>query len=384
MRATDLPPEAIALIVAGFCAKLGVVPLHLWLPLAHAAAPAPASAVLSGAMIKAGLFGLITLLPFGTSALPVTGDALVLAGVVSIGLAAAIGVTQRNPKAVLAYSSIGQMGLAAVALGVALGAPQAWPVILPALLFFAAHHALTKGALFLGVGALAGAPGNAARRAILVALAFGAAALAAAPFTAGALAKAGLKYGVEAAGPADLPLTALTLSSFATTLLMARFLVLMARHTTTGPSLALPWLGLAAAGLALPFSWNAMTGQVLTGPGPVIEAGLPIAGALILALVAARALRLLGVVVRTVPPGEVLALFEREPPSQVIMNSPARPKRPLKFSVRNACPLPSLPRSWQAGATATVAALVTMVVLELSYQPRETTQRVPDPAGLPP
>jgi multicomponent Na+:H+ antiporter subunit D len=58
-------PVAIALLVAGFGIKAGLVPLHVWLPLAHPAAPVPASAVLSGAIVKAGLFGLIVFLPDG-------------------------------------------------------------------------------------------------------------------------------------------------------------------------------------------------------------------------------------------------------------------------------------------------------------------------------
>ena len=53
----------LALLIAGFGLKIGLVPLHVWLPLAHPAAPMPASAVLSGAIIKAGVIGLIRFLP---------------------------------------------------------------------------------------------------------------------------------------------------------------------------------------------------------------------------------------------------------------------------------------------------------------------------------
>ena len=62
----------IGLLLAGFGLKAGLVPLHVWLPLAHPAAPMPASAVLSGAIIKAGIIGLIRFLPRG-GALPEWG-----------------------------------------------------------------------------------------------------------------------------------------------------------------------------------------------------------------------------------------------------------------------------------------------------------------------
>ena len=61
------------LLVIGFGIKLGVVPLHFWLPLAHPVAPTPASAVLSGAMIKAGLLGWMRFLPLGEVAMPKWG-----------------------------------------------------------------------------------------------------------------------------------------------------------------------------------------------------------------------------------------------------------------------------------------------------------------------
>jgi hypothetical protein len=75
----------------------------------------------------------------------------------AVGLAGAfcgvlVGLTQDNPKTVLAYSSISQMGLMLVALGTGLAWPQAWGAAAGALLLFSLHHALNKAALFLGVG----------------------------------------------------------------------------------------------------------------------------------------------------------------------------------------------------------------------------------------
>jgi NADH:ubiquinone oxidoreductase subunit 5 (subunit L)/multisubunit Na+/H+ antiporter MnhA subunit len=142
----------VGLLLAGFGIKLGVMPLHGWLPLAHPAAPTPASAVLSGAIIKTGLLGYLRMLPLGADALPGWSDVCVGVGLVTCVLAALIGMTQRNPKAVLAYSSVSQMGLVTVCLGAALAAPAAWSTVSTALLLWVVHHAVAKAALFLGVG----------------------------------------------------------------------------------------------------------------------------------------------------------------------------------------------------------------------------------------
>ena len=90
----------LALLVAGFGTKAGLVPMHLWMPLAHAAAPVPASSVLSGAVVKVGIIGLIRFLPL-SEALPDWGLVLTAAGFVTAFYAVAIGLTQRHPKAVL-------------------------------------------------------------------------------------------------------------------------------------------------------------------------------------------------------------------------------------------------------------------------------------------
>ncbi|SEM15434.1 complex I subunit 5 family protein [Halomonas daqiaonensis] len=144
------------LLWLGFGVKAGVIGLHFWLPLAHPVAPTPASAVLSGAMIKAGLVGWLFTLPLGESA---AGEAFVWLGrtMLVTGLVAAIGaalygVCQRHPKAVLAYSSISQMGMITALVAMGLVAPTLWPALSAAVVLFAAHHGLTKGALFLGVG----------------------------------------------------------------------------------------------------------------------------------------------------------------------------------------------------------------------------------------
>lgn len=145
-----------ALLWLGFGVKAGVVGLHMWLPLAHPVAPTPASAVLSGVMIKAGLLGWLMTLPLGHAE---AGEAFVMLGRVMLaaGLTAAIGAAlygacQAHPKAVLAYSSVSQMGMLMSLVAMGLIVPEQWPALLAAVVLFACHHGLTKGALFLGVG----------------------------------------------------------------------------------------------------------------------------------------------------------------------------------------------------------------------------------------
>ncbi|MFG6667094.1 proton-conducting transporter membrane subunit [Halomonas sp. HNIBRBA4712] len=142
------------LLWLGFGVKAGVIGLHVWLPLAHPVAPAPASAVLSGAMIKAGLLGWLSFLPLGAEALSpaftTLGEAMLVAGFAAAFGAALYGVAQAHPKAVLAYSSISQMGMLTVLVAMGLVNAEVWPLLLPGIVLFAGHHALAKGALFLG------------------------------------------------------------------------------------------------------------------------------------------------------------------------------------------------------------------------------------------
>lgn len=142
------------LLCLGLGVKAGVIGLHVWLPLAHPVAPAPASAVLSGAMIKAGLLGWIKVLPLGdelvSASLAQFGHFMLIAGLAAAFGAALYGVFQRHPKAILAYSSISQMGMMTTLVAMGLVAPEVWPLLWPGLVLFAAHHALAKGALFMG------------------------------------------------------------------------------------------------------------------------------------------------------------------------------------------------------------------------------------------
>jgi len=230
LASASTAPAIAGLILIGFGIKAGVVPLHVWLPLAHPAAPTPASAVLSGAMIKAGLLGWLRFLPMGEAALPAWGHLCLIVGLFTAFYGVVVGVTQRNAKAVLAYSSVSQMGLITLGLGGGLLVPAAWPAILSAVLVYAFHHGLSKGCLFLSVGVAPSAAGTGWQRRLLkLGLVIPALALAGAPLTIGAASKTALKYSL-AALPQEWTATLdvlLPVASVGTTLLMARCLYLI-------------------------------------------------------------------------------------------------------------------------------------------------------------
>lgn len=238
-------PWILGLVFAGFGIKAGAIPLHVWLPLAHPAAPTPASAVLSGAMIKAGLLGWMRFLPLGGHALPEWGALFIGAGLLAAFGAVGIGLTQRNVKTILAYSSISQMGLMTVGVGVALMLPDKFPQSMAAVTVYACHHGLTKGSLFLGAGLVQSVQRDSRHRAwVLAGMGVTALALAGLPMTGGFLAKGLLK---DVAGAAPQPwgglLSALLpVSAWASTLLMVRFLFLASRVSGSGGVSTGRWL----------------------------------------------------------------------------------------------------------------------------------------------
>lgn len=303
--AADSPERGLIVLCAllGFGVKAGALGLHVWLPLAHPEAPTPASAVLSGVMVKAGVVGLLAVLP--AAALPGAGHAVVVLGLCGALHGVAVGLTQRDPKAILAYSTVSQMGLLLVGVGAALSGPASRAAAAVALPLFALHHGLAKGALFLGTGVVRGAGRR--RPLALAALALPALALAAAPFTSGALAKGTLKALIAASGaggPAAMLL--LSLSSAGTLLLLAHLLRTLRLEPAApdahpaGAGEVLPFLGLVAAALALPF--------VAGSPGALVERALE--GAWPVALGAVAAFAFAGFPPWPVPPGDVLALYE--------------------------------------------------------------------------
>jgi formate hydrogenlyase subunit 3/multisubunit Na+/H+ antiporter MnhD subunit len=241
---------ALALLVLGFGLKIGLVPAHVWMPLAYTAAPIPAAAVLSGAAVKAGVIGFIRFLPLGT-AMPRWGEALAAAGMFSAFYGVLVGITQENPKTVLAYSSVSQMGLLAAALGMGLAAGDIAAALGSS--FSAAHHVLVKGALFLAIGVAAAAGPR--LWLVLIPAAVLALGLGGLPFTGGMLAKLAVKaqFGEGIVGALT------TLSAISSTLLMLHFLRRLMQTTRRDPATAAPsglvrpWLIMVFAAVAVPW-----------------------------------------------------------------------------------------------------------------------------------
>lgn len=260
------------LLWLGFGVKAGVIGLHSWLPLAHPVAPTPASAVLSGAMIKAGLVGWLSTLPLGLASADPSfrwlGLAMLWAGLAGAFAAALLGVVQRHPKTVLAYSSVSQMGLLAVLVSLGLLQPQHWPQVSVAVILFAAHHGLNKGALFLGVEVSRQPPAWPSWL-LWTAMALPALSLAGA-LGSGLAAKWAYKSALAAAGGKVLALW-LSLAGAGTTALMARTLWRQWRergdarlappgqHRQPFAAMPMAWMMTVLAGLSLPLwiGWQA-------------------------------------------------------------------------------------------------------------------------------
>ncbi|MBL8526505.1 MAG: hypothetical protein JNL68_02355 [Burkholderiales bacterium] len=281
----------LALLIVGFGIKAGLAPLHVWMPLAHSAAPVPASAVLSGAVVKVGIIGLIRFLPFDAP-LAAWGEPLAALGMFTALYAVAIGIAQTHPKAVLAYSSVSQMGVVVAVLGMGMAAGDAEAPMLAA--FYASHHVLVKGALFLVVGVVA-ATGAARVMPTLVLATVLAAGLGGLPLTGGALAKFAVKYPLGD----GLMGTLGVISAIGTTVLMLHFVVRLRASAVAEPPAAapaglfLPWLVMAMASIAVPWVlYYAAPLGVLPDPlAPkyLWEALWPVAIGAVLAAVLARA-----------------------------------------------------------------------------------------------
>ncbi|NLF40725.1 hypothetical protein GX586_14880 [bacterium] len=154
-----------ALALVGFGTKAGFVPLHVWLPEAHPAAPSHVSAVMSGVMIKTGIYGIVRLMT-QTAAPPLWwGWALVAIGAVSGVFGVFFALGQHDIKRLLAYHSVENIGIIALGLGLGLLGLGTGNALLAATgvagaLLHVANHALFKSLLFLGAGAVAHATGT--------------------------------------------------------------------------------------------------------------------------------------------------------------------------------------------------------------------------------
>ena len=140
---------AFIFMLVGYGTKMGLAPLHTWLPDAHSEAPSPVSALLSGALLNCAFLGILRVQQVCAAAgmAAFGGDLLVLFGLLSMGLAGVFILRQTDYKRMLAYSSVEHMGI--LALGVGLGG-----IGLFGSLLHAVNHSVVKAMLFLTAGNL--------------------------------------------------------------------------------------------------------------------------------------------------------------------------------------------------------------------------------------
>jgi len=154
------------LFFAGFGIKAGAIPLHVWLPEAHPAAPSNVSAVMSSVMIKTGIYGLFRVCAFGLGPPPLSwGVVVLLCGGVSAILGVLYALMQHDLKRLLAYHSIENIGIILLGLGAGMmalssGRPGLAAVGFAASLYHVLNHAVFKGLLFLSAGGVVLATGT--------------------------------------------------------------------------------------------------------------------------------------------------------------------------------------------------------------------------------
>jgi hydrogenase-4 component B len=160
--ALPAPLASVVFLLAffGFGAKAGMVPLHIWLPRAHPAAPSHVSALLSGVMIKIGVFGIVKVGIDLLGATTVWWGVLVLVfGAVSAVLGVIYALAEHDIKRLLAYHSVENIGIILIGVGVgmvglAAGQPALAALGLVAGLYHLLNHAVFKSLLFLGAGSV--------------------------------------------------------------------------------------------------------------------------------------------------------------------------------------------------------------------------------------
>lgn len=152
-----MPSVIFLCALIGFGTKAGFVPMHIWLPEAHPAAPSHVSAVMSGVMIKTGIYGLVRIITF----LPVPrawwGYLLISIGIVSGVLGVLFALAQHDLKRLLAYHSIENIGIISMGIGLGVLGMSVNNSLLIIMgftggLLHVVNHAFFKGLLFLGAG----------------------------------------------------------------------------------------------------------------------------------------------------------------------------------------------------------------------------------------
>jgi formate hydrogenlyase subunit 3/multisubunit Na+/H+ antiporter MnhD subunit len=165
-RADWLPGLVLVLVLLGTGSKAGLVPLHAWLPLAHPAAPSHVSALMSGVMTKVAIYGFVRII-FDLLGAPDwwwSMLVLVLGGITAV-LGILYALMERDLKRLLAYSTVENVGIIFIGLGLALafeanGMAAAAALALTAAFFHAFNHSVYKSLLFFGAGAVLTATGE--------------------------------------------------------------------------------------------------------------------------------------------------------------------------------------------------------------------------------
>ena len=159
--ANSYPILCIIFMLIGFGLKVGFPILHVWLPQAHPAAPAPVSALMSGAMLNLGVFGILLCgTIFGRDHYSLIGYILVTLGIIGSVGGILFALAQRNIKTLLAFSSIENMGIISMALGlyfitIGYGAClQSCYLALAGAIYHIINHSILKGGLFLSAGSI--------------------------------------------------------------------------------------------------------------------------------------------------------------------------------------------------------------------------------------
>jgi formate hydrogenlyase subunit 3/multisubunit Na+/H+ antiporter MnhD subunit len=170
MRLAEMTPfwssAAFLLALFGFGAKAGLVPLHVWLPEAHPAAPSPVSALMSGVMLKTAIYGLLRV-TFDLLNVQIGwwGTLALALGLITALYGVIFAAVQSDMKRLLAWSSIENIGIILAAFGLTLifhtdGKGALAALTLTALLYHAINHAFFKGLLFVGTGSVLHATGE--------------------------------------------------------------------------------------------------------------------------------------------------------------------------------------------------------------------------------
>ncbi|MFA5260640.1 MAG: proton-conducting transporter membrane subunit [Candidatus Omnitrophota bacterium] len=154
-----IPSLVFLCALVGFGTKSGFMPLHIWLPEAHPAAPSHVSALMSGVMIKTGIYGILRILTFLGMPCAWWGYLLIAIGIISGILGVLFALAQYDLKRLLAYSSIENIGIISIGIGLGVVGMSVHNPLLMVMgfaggLFHVVNHSFFKGLLFLGAGAV--------------------------------------------------------------------------------------------------------------------------------------------------------------------------------------------------------------------------------------